>query len=172
MKPGSGYIAANGINHHYLEWGNASNPPLLMLHATGLCAHPWQPIAQVLAQNYHVLALDQRGHGDTEPSDRGYSFELVGEDLAETILAMGISQLRMVGHSSGGLASPDCRFPAAGTHYPNGIGGNPCWGKPCLGSLRGTSGARPAHQVKAVGLGEPGDDACGIPATGRVQRLG
>ena len=105
MKPGSGYIAANGINHHYLEWGNASNPPLLMLHATGLCAHPWQSIAQVLARDYHVIALDQRGHGDTEPSDRGYSFELVGEDLAETILAMGLSQLRMVGHSSGGLAA-------------------------------------------------------------------
>ena len=105
MEPGSGYVAANGINHHYLEWGEASNPPLLMLHATGLCAHPWQPIAGTLARDYHVIALDQRGHGDTEPSDRGYSFELVGEDLAEIIRAMGLSRLRMVGHSSGGLAT-------------------------------------------------------------------
>ena len=105
MEPASKFVAANGITHHYLEWGDPRNPPLLMLHATGLCAHPWQPIAQALAARYCVMALDQRGHGDTEPSDRGYSFELVGEDLAAVIEAMGLSQLRMVGHSSGGLAT-------------------------------------------------------------------
>lgn len=105
MKPASRYTAANGIKHHYLEWGQQDNPPLLMLHATGLCAHPWQPIAQELAQDYRVLAFDQRGHGDTEPSDKGYSFELAGQDLAEIIKAMELSGLRVVGHSSGGLAT-------------------------------------------------------------------
>lgn len=105
MKPASRYIAANGIRHHYLEWGDPANRPLLMLHATGLCAAPWQPIAQELARDYRVLAFDQRGHGDTQPSDRGYSFELVGQDLAEVIKAMGLSELRVVGHSSGGLAT-------------------------------------------------------------------
>ncbi len=105
MKPASRYIAANGIKHHYLEWGDPANPPLLMLHATGLCAAPWQPIAQELARDYRVLAFDQRGHGDTQPSDRGYSFELAGQDLAEIINSMGLSELRVVGHSSGGLAT-------------------------------------------------------------------
>ena len=71
MQPQSKYIKANGINHHYLDWGNPENPPLLMLHATGLCAHAWQPIARELAGDFHVMAFDQRGHGDTDPSDRG-----------------------------------------------------------------------------------------------------
>lgn len=105
MKPASRHIAANGIKHHYLEWGDPANPPLLMLHATGLCAHPWQPIAQELARDYRVLALDQRGHGDTQPSDRGYSFELIGQDLAAVIAELSLSSIRVVGHSSGGLAA-------------------------------------------------------------------
>lgn len=63
------YIHANGIRHHYLGWGDAGNPPLLMLHATGLCAWPWKPMARRLARRYRVLAFDQQGHGDTNEED-------------------------------------------------------------------------------------------------------
>ena len=101
----SHYVAANGIRHHYLEWGDPSNPPLLMLHATGLCAWPWKPVARRLAQHYRVLAFDQRGHGDTEKSDKGYKFEYAGEDLAAIVEAMDIDSPRVIGHSSGGLAA-------------------------------------------------------------------
>ena len=101
----SHYIHANGIRHHYLEWGDAGNPPLLMLHATGLCAWPWKPMARRLAQRYRVLAFDQRGHGDTDASDKGYRFEYAGEDLAAIVAALGLQQPRVVGHSSGGLAT-------------------------------------------------------------------
>ena len=99
------YLRANGIRHHYLEWGDPAAPPLLMLHATGLCAAPWRPIARRLAQRYRVLAFDQRGHGDTDPSDKGYRFEYAGEDLAAIVEAMGLAGPRIVGHSSGGLAA-------------------------------------------------------------------
>ena len=105
MNPCSRYVHCNGIKHHYLEWGDASSPPLLMVHATGLCSHAWTPIAEGLASDFHVLALDQRGHGDTDQSNRGYSFELVGEDVASVIEALGLRRLRVVGHSSGGLAT-------------------------------------------------------------------
>ena len=100
-----GYVHANGITHHYLEWGDDGKPPLVMVHATGLSAHAWLPIAGKLAADYHVLALDQRGHGDTDPSDCGYSFELVGQDLAAVTDVLGLSDVSMVGHSSGGLAT-------------------------------------------------------------------
>ena len=99
------FIHANGITHHYLEWEDENKPPLVMVHATGLSSHTWLPIAGKLAADYHVLALDQRGHGDTEPSDCGYSFELVGQDLAAVIDTLGLEQVSMVGHSSGGLAA-------------------------------------------------------------------
>jgi pimeloyl-ACP methyl ester carboxylesterase len=98
-------VSANGIRHHYLEWGDPSNPPLLMLHATGLCAWPWKPIARRLAGNYRVLAFDQRGHGDTDRSDKGYRFEYAGEDLAAIVDTMDLESPRVIGHSSGGLAA-------------------------------------------------------------------
>lgn len=101
----SHYVAANGIRHHYLEWGDPSNPPLLMLHATGLCAWPWKPVARRLAEHYRVLAFDQRGHGDTDKSDKGYKFEYAGEDLAAIVEAMNLDSPRVIGHSSGGLAA-------------------------------------------------------------------
>lgn len=101
----SHYVSANGIRHHYLEWGDPSNPPMLMLHATGLCAWPWKPIARRLAESYRVLAFDQRGHGDTDKSDKGYKFEYTGEDLAAVVEAMRIESPRVIGHSSGGLAA-------------------------------------------------------------------
>lgn len=105
MEPQSKYIFANGINHHYLDWGNSEKPPLLLLHATGLCAHPWRPIAQGLAQDFHVMAFDQRGHGDTDRSEQGYNFHLLGEDLATLIETFGWQHLYIVGHSAGGLAT-------------------------------------------------------------------
>ena len=101
----SHYVSANGIRHHYLEWGEPSNPPLLVLHATGLCAWPWKPIARRLADNYRVLAFDQRGHGDTDKSDKGYKFEYAGEDLAAIVAAMDLQSPQVIGHSSGGLAA-------------------------------------------------------------------
>ncbi len=101
----SRFVQANGIRHHYLEWGDPDGAPLLMLHATGLCAWPWKPIARQLARRYRVLAFDQRGHGDTDASDKGYRFEYAGEDLAAIIETMGLERPRVVGHSSGGLAS-------------------------------------------------------------------
>ena len=105
MNPRSKHIMANGIKHHYLDWGNPSAPPLLMLHATGLCASTWLPIARELAKQFHVMAFDQRGHGDSDPSDCGYNFHLVGEDLAATVEALALSGLYIVGHSAGGLAT-------------------------------------------------------------------
>lgn len=101
----SRYVSANGIRHHYLEWGDPSDPPLLMLHATGLCAWPWKPIARRLAEHYRVMAFDQRGHGDTDCSDKGYRFEFAGEDLAAIVEEMDLASPRVVGHSSGGLAA-------------------------------------------------------------------
>ena len=101
----SKFVDANGIRHHYLEWGDASKPALLMLHATGLCAWPWKPVARELAQDYRVLAFDQRGHGDTDRSDRGYYFELVGDDLAAIVEKLDLERPRVIGHSSGGLAA-------------------------------------------------------------------
>ena len=104
-SPDSKFIKANGINHHYLDWGNPSLQTVIMVHATGLCSAVWNPIATKLSQTKHVMAFDQRGHGDSDKSDSGNSFELIGEDLASIIETLGESQIFAVGHSSGGIAT-------------------------------------------------------------------
>lgn len=105
MEPQGGFIKANGINHHYLEWGSSDRQPLLMLHATGLCAQPWTPIAQQLASDYHVMAFDQRGHGDSDSPEGSHSFHLLGEDLVAIIEVLELHDLSIVGHSAGGFAA-------------------------------------------------------------------
>ena len=60
------FIVANNITHHYLEWGNASAKPIVMLHGIGLCAHLWNWTAQSLSNDYNILSFDMRGHGDSQ----------------------------------------------------------------------------------------------------------
>src|SRR5262245_24070572 len=55
----------NGLHFHYLDWGTAGRPPLLLLHGGAQTAHSWDEVAPDFARDHHVLALDQRGHGDT-----------------------------------------------------------------------------------------------------------
>ncbi len=59
-----GDVTLNGLRFHYLDWGGAG-PPLLLLHGGAQTAHSWDEVAPGLAQDHHVFALDQRGHGDT-----------------------------------------------------------------------------------------------------------
>jgi len=100
----SKYVAANGINHHYLEWGNPETPPIVMLHGIGLCAQVWNKLARGLAQDYHVLSFDLRGHGDTDKPGSGYTFPTLGEDVSAIIQTLGLERPFAVGHSAGGMS--------------------------------------------------------------------
>ena len=105
MEPTSQFVKAQGINHHYLDWGNPTAPPLLLLHAVGLCASTWNRAARSLSAGFHVMCFDQRGHGDTEATDQNLTFHQAGEDLAEVIRQMGLEGVDTVGHSLGGMAT-------------------------------------------------------------------
>ena len=105
MEPTSKFVKAQGINHHYFDWGNLTAPPLLLLHATGLCASTWNSAARSLRADFHVMCFDQRGHGDTEPTDQNLTFHQSGEDLAEIIQQLGLEGVETVGHSLGGMAT-------------------------------------------------------------------
>ena len=97
-------MRSNGVNHHYLEWGNPGNPNLLMFHAIGMCSQIWNNAARDLAQDYHVFCFDLRGHGDTEHSGGEYSFLQIGEDVASVVQSMGLEGSIGVGHSAGGMS--------------------------------------------------------------------
>ena len=73
--PSSKFVKANGVEHHYLEWGASDGAPLILLHGIGLCAQVWSRTGRELSEDYHVLAFDLRGHGDSEKPGQGYTFE-------------------------------------------------------------------------------------------------
>ncbi|MCP5029275.1 MAG: alpha/beta hydrolase [Actinomycetia bacterium] len=88
---------------HYLEWGDPSAQSVLLLHGSNQSAHSWDLVSLHLADRFHVFALDQRGHGDSEWSrDSDYSSSAMGLDAAAFINAMGLDHLIVVGHSMGG----------------------------------------------------------------------
>ena len=104
MQPESRFVESNGVNHHYLEWGSPGNPNVVMFHAVGMCSQIWNNAARDLAKDYHVYSFDLRGHGDTQHSEGGYTFQQIGSDVASVIQTMGLEGSIGIGHSAGGMA--------------------------------------------------------------------
>ena len=98
-------VAAGGIDLHYLEWGDAGAPPMVLLHGLTGHAHIWDHMAPRLAERFRVLALDQRGHGDsgqtgsyTTADFTADLLDLVGQGWTSTpFVLMGLS---MGGHNA------------------------------------------------------------------------
>jgi len=99
------FIVANNITHHYLEWGNASAKPIVMLHGIGLCAHLWNWTAQSLSNDYNILSFDMRGHGDSQKPETGYTFRELAIDLNSVVTALKLYKPYVIGHSAGGSAA-------------------------------------------------------------------
>src|SRR6202795_4131177 len=76
-------VDVNGINLHYVEWGDAGAPPLVLLHGITGHARTWDRLASGLVSRWHIIALDQRGHGDSDVApDRDYGVGAMADDLA------------------------------------------------------------------------------------------
>lgn len=101
MSVREGVIDSDGVAIHYLDWGG-DGPPLILLHATGFLAALWRPIAERLAGRFRVVAVDQRGHGDSDKPPDGYRFEAFAADLQCLIEALELAGPLAAGHSSGG----------------------------------------------------------------------
>ena len=104
MEPESRFVESDGVNHHYLEWGDPEKPNILMFHAVGMCAAIWNNAARDLAEDYHVCSFDLRGHGDTEHPDGEYTFMQIGHDTASVIKALKLEGSICIGHSAGGMS--------------------------------------------------------------------
>lgn len=92
-----------GLRFHFLEWGEPGAQPVVLLHGGNQSAHSWDLVSLHLANHYHVYALDQRGHGDSEwARDVDYSVEAKAEDAAALIATMQLDSPIVIGHSMGG----------------------------------------------------------------------
>jgi pimeloyl-ACP methyl ester carboxylesterase len=96
-------ISLHGSTFHYTETGRSEAPALVMLHGVTGHARTWDEEGEALSARYRVLALDQRGHGDSDPSAEGdYTVSSMAGDLAEFADALGLATFSIVALSMGG----------------------------------------------------------------------
>ncbi|MBA3232406.1 MAG: alpha/beta fold hydrolase [Propionibacteriales bacterium] len=84
--------------------GAADNPPMVLLHALGEQGSTWDAVTAEFEQSFRVLAIDLRGHGE---SDRpgAYSFELMRDDVLGVLDHLSLDEITLVGHSMGGAVA-------------------------------------------------------------------
>jgi pimeloyl-ACP methyl ester carboxylesterase len=97
-------VMLDGLAFHYREWGHPAAPPVVLLHAYTQHARTWDSIARGLADRFRVLALDQRGHGESAQAADYHELRLVG-DLAGFADALRLERFSSVGFSIGGNAA-------------------------------------------------------------------
>ncbi|HEY8120821.1 MAG TPA: alpha/beta hydrolase [Myxococcota bacterium] len=106
MTPRDFFVQGSSGNAiHCLEW-SSEGVPLVLVHGFGNEAHIWDDLAKLVAPHYRVVAIDQRGHGDSahDPELR-YDYDFLVADLEAVTRALGIERFVLVGHSLGGRAS-------------------------------------------------------------------
>ena len=101
--PADRNVTVNGLNIHYLDWGSAGKPPLILLHGIARTARTFDHVAPHFTANYHVLAVDMRGHGDSAWDPQGsYVVEDYVRDIAALIAHLKLRNIVLWGNSTGG----------------------------------------------------------------------
>lgn len=91
----------NGLRLRYVDWGEVGNPPMVLLHGFSAQARYWDGFAVHMRDAYHVYALDQRGHGDSDWAT-DYGAETMRSDLVVFLDQLNLDRVTLVGHSMGG----------------------------------------------------------------------
>ena len=103
VQPKDKTVTANGHRLHYLDWGREGQPVMLLAHGLRGHAHSWDDVAAAFCGDYQVLALDQRGRGDSDwAQDGDYTTAAYVADLAGFCDSLNLEQFILVGHSMGG----------------------------------------------------------------------
>jgi pimeloyl-ACP methyl ester carboxylesterase len=103
IGPSSSFYISQRLRLHYVDWGNESAPPLLLIHGGRDHARNWDWVARDLRRDYHVIAPDLRGHGDSAWAIGGmYSQSEFVLDVTQLVEALQLSPLTIIGHSLGG----------------------------------------------------------------------
>ena len=103
-RPRDEFVEANGLRFHYREWGDTrTRHAVVLLHGYAETSEAWSDTAQDLAREFRVIAINQRGHGQTDrATDRDYTRASQMEDLEAIIESLGLRSVTLIGHSMGG----------------------------------------------------------------------
>jgi pimeloyl-ACP methyl ester carboxylesterase len=103
IGPTSSYFYSQRLKLHYVDWGNPEKPLMILVHGGRDHCRNWDWMALELRKDYHIIAPDLRGHGDSDHAlGSPYSMIDYVVDLAQLINALGNHQLTLIGHSLGG----------------------------------------------------------------------
>ncbi|MCU1400280.1 MAG: beta-ketoadipate enol-lactone hydrolase [Acidimicrobiales bacterium] len=101
-------VLAGDHRLNVVDWGGAGKPVVVLLHGAGLTSRTWDLTCLSLRDRYHCIAVDLRGHGDSEWSVTGdYSTTAIGADIAALLQTLDAAPI-LVGHSLGGMGAVRC----------------------------------------------------------------
>lgn len=92
-------MTSDGVQLHYLEAG--SGRPIVLIHGWSQSAEQFKHQIGALSERYHVIALDQRGHGESQKPDHGYKIQRLAADLHDVLQALELTDTVVLGHSMG-----------------------------------------------------------------------
>lgn len=109
MNPGedftsiqSKFVTTSRMRFHYRTHGDPNGMPMLLLHGSFGSSRWWEPFMTLLPTEIYAIAVDLRGVGGSDRADNGYSIAEQEEDLHSFVEELGLSEIDLVGHSSGG----------------------------------------------------------------------
>src|SRR5204863_5104612 len=102
LGPPSHYFYSQRLKLHYVAWGNADEPPLLLLHGGRDHCRGWDWVAADLRRDFHLVAPDHRGHGDPAWA-LGSTYSMIDYvlDLAALLQTPDLFPITIIGHSLG-----------------------------------------------------------------------
>ncbi|WP_118183634.1 alpha/beta fold hydrolase [Paraburkholderia phosphatilytica] len=102
-RTSQGEFRSGALNLRYVEWGAKDAPPAILLHGLRSYAMTWEPVARFFASGFRLIALDQRGRGDSDwDPERNYFTSAYVEDLEALVAHLRLERFILVGHSLGG----------------------------------------------------------------------
>jgi len=103
-QPKSMHVSVNGLDLHYLDWGNPGAPPLVCVHGYTSSAQAFNALARHFHDRFHIVVPDVRGHGESAwSSDGAYQYRDQVSDLAGFVGQLGLSRFTLIGTSMGGI---------------------------------------------------------------------
>jgi pimeloyl-ACP methyl ester carboxylesterase len=101
--PTSHTYISQRLRLNYVDWGNRDAPPLVLVHGARDHARTWDQVAERMGDDWHIIAPDLRGHGDSQWSQDG-TYAMPGYicDLAELVHQLKLAPVTLIGHSLGG----------------------------------------------------------------------
>ena len=103
VSPAEMFVTVNGLRIHYVDWGNPTARPLILIHGLDRVSRTFDHLAPHFTARYHVIAMDMRGHGDSgwDPEARYLVEDHVG-DVEGLVQQLGLKNITIWGNSTGG----------------------------------------------------------------------